>query len=61
VRQRGRFLDPLRLTQPPGPPVVAAARPAFAAERARLDAWLGLLAPGEARPGPELVRLAAAR
>lgn len=61
VKERGRFLDPLRLTQPPGPPIEAAVRPAFAAERARLDAWLGLLAPGEARPGPELVRLTAAR
>jgi hypothetical protein len=38
----------------------AAVQPASPRAR-RLDGWLGILAPGEGRPGPEIERLAAAK
>ncbi len=50
VKHRGRFLDPLKLTLPPGPPVPAGSRPAFTAEQERLLALIGQIAPGEVMP-----------
>lgn len=48
VKHRGRFLDPLQLTLPPGPPVPPGSRLAYAAECERLLALTNRLAPGEA-------------
>jgi murein DD-endopeptidase MepM/ murein hydrolase activator NlpD len=53
VRHRGRFLDPLKLTLPPGPPVPPGSRPAYAAEREHLLGLVARLAPGESVPAGE--------
>jgi murein DD-endopeptidase MepM/ murein hydrolase activator NlpD len=55
VKHRGRFLDPEKLTLPPGPPVPPGSRPAFAAEHERLLMLVARIAPGEALPAGELV------
>ncbi len=48
VKHRGRFLDPMKLTLPPGPPVPAGSRLAYAGECGRLLALVTRIAPGEA-------------
>ncbi len=58
VKHRGRFLDPLKLTLPPGPPVPADSRLAYATEQSRLVALVSRIAPGEAVPASELVHYA---
>ena len=58
VRRNGRFVDPLRLDLPPGPPVAPAEREAFLAERRKWDALTAVLANGSAVPARDLGRLA---
>jgi murein DD-endopeptidase MepM/ murein hydrolase activator NlpD len=61
VKHRGKFVNPLKLTLPPGPPVPAASREAYAAERTRLIGMLDLIPPGEDVAMLEFDRLSAHR
>ncbi|HWN81529.1 MAG TPA: M23 family metallopeptidase [Candidatus Udaeobacter sp.] len=58
VRKRGKFVDPLRLDLPAGPPVPVAELEAFAAERRKWEGLTYVLAGGTAVPARDLARLA---
>ncbi len=58
VRDKGRFVDPLKFASPPGRPVPAAERVAFHAERRKWETLTFALAPGMAVPAGEIDRLA---
>jgi murein DD-endopeptidase MepM/ murein hydrolase activator NlpD len=58
VRDKGRFVDPLKFASPPGRPVPSAERVAFHAERRKWETLTFALAPGMAVPAGEIDRLA---